>query len=871
MPICWNFKFICVLILSLLLLACGGAKKDDPEQFPPNQAAIVSADVNLSKVSIDLNNNNSADIVLTRKFDDDSETILKLVVAWDADKLVLKDDSDNVIELNYDNSELLAGTAAIKFSDPGSDLDIEFEVELIPESSTPEEPAFVEVNASTEKLEIDLNVADRATFDLVSKFDDDSEVIQTFSFVWDDAQNSLHLRDAADTEITINFDAAALSTGIIEVTFIDSASSEQISIDVVIVAVEDNTGSNPQSPTIQKYLLAPQVKTIHAGENFQLNIAILMSDGSTGVVPTDVKCKLEAASIVIVVTPDCLVTGLLEGEAEVTLIGSQSIDDGLIQKAKIKVLPPYITKAEITSSNVSVIEKLTIDLFVTLTYSNGDVVENNFNPVKCSSSSGLISVSDACIVTGNLPGIATVNLEVVGNNTVEIIGTQVEVIPASITRLRVIPDNLGMEVDANRSLRVIAEYNNNTSTDVSSDANCTIGSGVDVISVLPGCQIVGNKLGDASVNVTLNNSEVTGVGATVRVMDPIVVYSGNNRLLNAIDFGGNASQIVTCVVDHDLPIPIIDTACNITAQFPGSYEVFATLKNTDGNTNTSTLPVIVKAAPLGDLGNAGSFPITMNISNPYTIYEVSGASFSDTYKVKLTVLDDSILVPFYITMKVKTNIDGLDLCENGMPKFKFNFDYNYDVACGIKASNDKFYINLQLDPKTDVTVANANITIEPDGNVLTYAGPLRDFTGFPAYINRYDFEPLTLDTPLVDGHVPANVSGNNISRYNLSIDDPLVNSEKYSLTVKFDSLNFDNNSAIVRWYGGAQVGEPESQCLPNIKPGTIDSLVCEFDNVGQTNIFVEIRGNGEFESYIFNHVTAADGEIGYIILLEQIL
>ena len=867
MPKNWNFKLVAVLLLSLFLIACGGGKSNDPEQSPSPQVLITNASINLEKVSIDLNQNNSANVVLTRKFDDESETTINLVISWDAENLVLKDEADNLIALEFNKDALLAGEAAIKFKDPESNLDIEFTIELVPEQS---EPAITEIFTSLDKLTIDLNTSDTSSVNLISKYDDNSESSEQLNFSWVKESDSLILKTSNDIEIALNYDSSSLNKNSIPVTFVDPVSNIELSIEIVIKDVI----IDPIDLSIKKYVLAPDNVELSIGDETVLSLSVIMSDDSQGTVPNDVSCQLDSISDVVSVSSDCKVVALQAGEVKVTIMRTEAVNDSLIEKANITVLAeskpePAITvsKVEINEKTPTLIQGLELPLTLTLTYSNDEIKDNQFDIVECRSSSSFISITSDCIVTGISPGKAIIDLVMLTSDTPTLIGSEIEITAPSITQLRMSPQNLFLQNGDSQLFKVFADYNNGASVDVTADTNCLVSS--DVLLVTELCDITANKNGSAQVTPTLKDGSVVDVvlAASVEVSEAIVIYSGDYLMLIAEDFDGGLDVNISCSADFNLGL---ESNCEIFAFYPGSYQITATLRNasTGGVIDIVSRLVIVKAVPLGDYSLQSEFSVDIPPDVYDIFYEISNVSMDETYKVTLF---DPLLSPD-VKMAVLPDFLNGRSCLNTVPSGALE----YQVACGVATLSDKIYVHISPTPLHISTGLNAKIRVVPDDNVLKYDGPLKVEGGSnSAYLNAYEFVPLTVGEALVDGHVPANLDGLNVSRYYSSVPLGMNTAENagnfYTVSVKFDSPNYDSRSAIIRWYSakaGDEAGEPNSQCIPQSDSLETNTLTCTFDNIKQAYIFVEIHGNG-VDNLGLSNITAVDGEIGYSIKLTQ--
>ena len=946
-------------MLSLFLIACGGGKEDS-DQVPATQITIKTADIDLEKVSIDLNQKKSADVVLTRIFDDESETTLNLVISWGDGKLVLKDEAGNVIQLNYNDDLLTVGETDIKFTDPESKLDVEFLIELIPEQS---EPSLTEVSLSLEKLTIDLNMSVTSSTNLVSKFDDNTEISDQLTFSWIKESGSLTLKNSSNTVIDLDYDSASLNTSSIPVTFIDPLSNVELSIEIVIV----DEIVDPVELSIKKYVLTPNKVELSTDDEIVLSLSVIMSDDSQGVVPDDVICLLDAASGVISVTPNCKVTALQAGEVNVTVSRTEAISDSLVQKASVTVVSRSepvvtITKVEINEKSPTLIEGLDLPLSFNVTYSNGKIEGNQFDKVECRSSSSLISITSNCVVTAissgkakidlimltgdtpiligseieitpteiikveidahdpilveglelslplsvyysngvvkkneftdvkcisdsdfisitptcNVtaisPGLAPISLELLVGGDPRLTGSQITIIPLAIKEVNVTPVAPRLSIGDVRSLKVIADYNNNTSVDVTAKSTCSLNTGNTVISLSNVCVIEALQNGSAEISVSVNEvTTIEPVLVSVTVSDGLVLDSGEYIILDVDYFGGDANTRVSC--DQDFLLGV-ESNCEIFAYFPGEHEITATLKNiTTGEfIRTVKRTVVVNAVPLGDFSQESDFTFLVSPNIYAIVFEINNVTMNNVYKITLS---DNLLPP-NIKLGVLSDLLISKLtCANTVSAAA---SIAGRVACGIEVSSDKIYVSLE-----DLNASeglSGMISVVPDTDILQFAGPLKaGGDSNVAYIDAYEFAPITIGQTFVDGHVPANLEGLNVSRYYSDIElgmNPAANAGNfYTVTVTFEPpnsvglANFDLQSVRIRWYGGTQEGDPDLQCLPQYDVVKTNTLSCTFDNIGQDHVFVEVHGNGA-DNLGLSNVTAVDGEITYSINISQV-
>jgi len=1131
MPENWNFKLIVVLLLGILLIACGGGEKD-PEQTSPVQVSVKSAGINLSKVSIDLNQNNSADVVLTRIFDDESETILNLTISWDSENLVLKDEAGNSIQLDYDKDLLTVGETSIEFKDPESNLDVKFSIEVIRESVTPNIQQYIlspsnitlgigdstdliiSVNMSDNtsgvvpeglKCELDqtstvINVSEdcqitalavgQATVTLASTEEIDQSAIQKAIIIVSpptvpvvsmaeiqspsdplieglDLQLSVKLTYSNDEIAFDKFDAVkcsssssiititagckitALSPGkaIIELSKTDAdvalssfeidviprsivklsvtpdkiflGNNESQSIKVLAdynngvsnvdvteqsrcflkdisdsaISVTDSCNVNALEdgdaevsaelkdgpvitdvstavvnvsivpPHVTKIEIVSSIEQLLTLESLQLSVKLTFSNGDTtnddfdkvkcisnssfvevssgckitGISPgqaiiqleslvessaeligteidvlapsithlsvspnkiilkdgetkslnvfadynngeknvdvtSKVRCLLRTDNNVVNVLDSCEFTALNVGNAEITaeLLAGPAVES--ISTSQVEVLPADLVKVEIDEHDATLVEGLELPLSITLTYSDGEIKANAFDVVKCISSSDNIIISSECNISAVTSGNASINLEMLIDGTPVLGASTIEIIPLSITQIRISPSAPRLTIGDVQSLTVFADYNDLTSANVTSNSICSISAGNEVITMSGLCGIEAVQNGNAEITATLkDNSAVDPVVAKVTVSEGLVLNSGENVLLDAEYFGGDANTKVSCAQNFSLGI---DTNCEVFAYFPGEYEITATLRNITTNEFIATVKraVFVNAVSLGDFAQNNEFSLLVSPNIYEIVYEISNVTVDDVYKITLA---DSQLPP-YIKLRVLPDLTGSLSCANTVPAASFEGR----VACGIRASSDKIYISLE-DLNANQGLAGV-ISVSADADILQFQGPLKLGSGSNvAYENAYDFAPLTVGQTFSGGHVPANLVGLNVSRYYSNIDlgmNPAANAGNfYTVSITFESTNgallanFDLQSVKIRWYSysGAKTGEPDLQCLPQNDLIKSNTLSCTFGNISQDSLFVEVHGNG-VDNLGLSNITAVDGEIAYSISLSQL-
>ena len=653
----------------------------------------------------------------------------------------------------------------------------------------------------------------------------------------------------------------ALSTGNAKITaeLIDGSPIDSVTVSQVEVL----------PPDITKVKFDGHQSTLVEGLELSLPLSVYYSNGDVKKNEfTVVNCISESEFLSI--TPTCDVTAISSGVAS---IGLKLLVDGTptLIETKIEIIPPDIIKVEIDTHDSTLVEGLELSLPLSVYYSNGVVKQNEFTVVKCISESVFISITPSCNVTAISAGDASIGLELLVDGTPTLIGSQIEIIPLTIKQFKVTPASPRLSIGDIRLLKVIADYNNDTSVDVTEKSSCSISAGNNIISLSSSCGIEALQNGSAEISVSVNDTTVIDpVVVHVTVSDDLVLDSGEFILLDADYFGGDANTRVSCDQDYLLGI---ESNCEIFAYFPGEHEITATLKNiTTGEfIRTVKRTVVVKAVSLGDFSQKSDFSFLVSPNIYAIVFEISNVTMDNVYKITLS---DNLL-PSNIKLGVLSDLSTSKLaCANTVPAASFEGR----VACGIRATTDKIYISLE---ELNVNQGLSGvISIVPDADILQFAGPLKVGGGSNvAYIDAYEFAPLTVGQTFVGGHVPANLEGLNVSRYfsNLELGmNPAPNAGNfYTVTVTFEPANavglanFDLQSVRVRWYGGNKEGDPDLQCVPQYDAVKTNTLSCTFNNIGQDNIFVEVHGNG-VDNLGLSNVTAVDGEITYSINLSQI-
>ncbi len=339
----------------------------------------------------------------------------------------------------------------------------------------------------------------------------------------------------------------------------------------------------------------------------------------------------------------------------------------------------------------------------------------------------------------------------------------------------------------------------------------------------------------------------------------LTIHEGNSLQLSVKltysndDIKFNEFDLVKC---QSMSAVISVTAeCLVSANSLGLAAIKLVME--EGNAELMGSEIEVVARPYGDLSEGSTFSIVIPTSG-IIHYEIKNTAVAETYKVVLS----GALLPEKLKLEVKPSSESNNVCSNLL----FLDVLDPRVACGVKTEEGKLYLRIAAPFVFEPVEAEINVSV--DNDILLYDGPVKaESSRF--YQNNYDFAGLSLGV-LRDGHVPANSSGSNVSRYYsneaLGMVPDFSGNGDYTVSIAFDSLNFDEDSAIIRWFVSNLFTEfPTGACKPDRDINNANMLTCKIENLGQTDLFVEVLGNPP------GNPTSIDGEISYTILLNHSL
>ena len=474
-------------------------------------------------------------------------------------------------------------------------------------------PHVVSVSAKTEVITIDLNVSQSVNFDVVTRFDDDSDKITSFIAVWSAENKSLSVT-GGDENAPIKFDYdvdALINTGT-SITITDDLLPENVVVILNLIPVE------VVDVAIVKIL--PQVfpSNFFVNDNFQLSIKAENSDASIvdDVLPL-VVCSVET-NLFISVTEQCEITALSAGEVDVivALVGDASISSSI----KITVVPIPV----LASISNLIPEALTapfyiddtVQLAVKAKKSDDTFVENALSLVVCSVViNAVVNVGEDCMLTAVGAGSVTIHVTLKADNAISaIITINVTAAPVPILVSSILPEPLvvaALYVDDIYSLAIKAKKSDDSIVD---DAltlvTCSVVNEL-IATVTSGCELTATGSGVTDVLISLKANTDISATLSIRVLpsihfveNQVSIEAGKNLQLTLAGKFSNALpatdlfQWVKCSTSS--AFFSVTENCVVTAQSEGVSDVSLTfidenqsVVTLDAATVTVTAPVIV--------------------------------------------------------------------------------------------------------------------------------------------------------------------------------------------------------------------------------------------------------------------------------------
>jgi uncharacterized protein YjdB len=384
-------------------------------------------------------------------------------------------------------------------------------------------------------------------------------------------------------------DAAGVVTGVGPGSAVITATSEGKSA--------SSTFSIAQG-AVASVTVTPSPITMVAGQSTQL--AAAARDASGSVISGKSIVWSSSNTAVAGVTSQGVVTGVGAGSTTITatidgVSGTSAVTVSDVPVAKVTVSPQAPTIAALSSTQLT----------ATLTDANGNIVSNRV--VSWSTSSAAIAtVSSTGVVTGVLPGTATITATSEGKSgstTVTVTLVPVGSVTVSPPTLSLTPGQTGTLAATVTDANGQVVTNRPVSWTTSDPAVATVSQTGDVTAVAVGSATItatsGSKSGTSAVTV----AQVPAANVTV-APSTLPLIQGQTGTLSATvtDAGGNVlNRPVTWTSDHT-NIATVSSTGVVTGVSPGS----ATITAAEAGGKTGTASVTVSTVPIASVTVAPS-------------------------------------------------------------------------------------------------------------------------------------------------------------------------------------------------------------------------------------------------------------------------
>ncbi|MDH5257015.1 MAG: hypothetical protein OEX07_03375 [Gammaproteobacteria bacterium] len=739
------------------------------------------------------------------------------------------------------------------------------------EPTLPKLPVVLSVTPVADSLAIDLNKTQSISFDVITRFDDESEKTDTFIATWDSEKGELQITDSNNSLVVFDYDSDALKVEATLVTITDAQLPENVAITLSLTPLKIDD--------VKISVLLPQaVSSSSSSTGFYVNDVVQLDVKAlniTGDVIENalsfVSCSIEE-NVVLKVSSDCVLTALDLGEANVTV--TLNSDVNVSATIKINVLPRVIEEPTIIEiipqplSTALYLGDQNIQLNVKAKKSD-DLIIDALSQVTCSViSNAVAAISSDCLLTTIDTGEVNVLVSLTSNENINA-SIKIEILPVPVYVTEILPQPLSValyEGDKDIQLGVNVKMSDGSIVDGLSDVVCSVESNL-VTTISTDCLLTAAGQGNKSILVTLKNNDTISASIKITVLplyvtDLIVTHSTpqlwtessqtfklSAKFNNGVEIE-DARDIAKCTSSPaDTTIISVAENCVVTAGLEvGSADVSAELKNAQTQSiNISAFALNVATPP-----DVLSVPITVP-SGEFMFQHTFNPAFG-TYKVRLVAPPNVFLDT---NMKIWLGTVANPAC--------YNFP-GYDkstVACGIDTTGTTGEILVTLyDPPEGFT---GSLELILDDDIL-----VNDNQGaeIPASID--DYKLLLTDSSPVDGHVSSNATSLNVSRYRTDPDNGLLlASPGHKVTVKFKpdidgNTHFDEDNVKISWAFDNAKSLPVVDCTPLTcscnKLG--DSLVCDvFES--HEDLFVFVYGNGPDLTSL--SPSTADGELSYSV------
>jgi len=687
--------------MSVTLFACGGGNTLDIDiNVDSDQVSVDSVSTSSEKVSINLNQDNSAQIVLTRKLSDDTEQSLNVFISWEADELSLKDELDNSFVATYDKEALLAGeSSTITVTDTESKIDFEINIQIIPQESASEENPIKQFVISP--VDRELEVGESLSLAVTVLMNDDTE-----GDLPDDVICTL---EAQSTVISVSADCTvtALSPGEATVTLSSANRVDQSKVVKSVVIVTE--------PRLIEVEILPHNQQLFIDSELQLSLNFIYSNGSTSAGDfSTIQCYSD--SVLISITTDCLITGLTSGSAVISLL-SPTIDGVTLATSTVEVVPNAITSLRMgmASLTLSKDETKTTNVLADFESGENDIEITSLSKCLVKSGAEFVSVTEGCEITGLAKGSAEVIAELKSDSTMITTNIlSINVIVPEILSMKISPALLELKRGSVDSVKVFADYDNgDTDVDITSLAKCSLKSGVDYISVTESCEVTAVALGSAEIiaELTSDSSKKTLSSGIVEVKESVISslriepssLSMNKSDVEAVkvfadyengETNTDVTSLVRCVINEGADSIAVTESCEITAVETGNAVV--SVEFLDGSS--------ISSIPTADVAVV-KYVTRIEFTSPsISLIEdlEKQSSLLVTYSDASTTLDDFSLV------KCESNSPLITVTDN----------------CYVKAvSAGTATVSLKLFTPSDVTLGELSVDVLPAVITKLYVSP----------------------------------------------------------------------------------------------------------------------------------------------------
>ena len=368
------------------------------------------------------------------------------------------------------------------------------------------EPQIVSVLPLNASLTIDLNLSGTINFDVITRFDDETETTATYTATWDAENQILSITDSDALPVAVEYDVDALINSASNngslLTITDDLLPENITINFTLIPVEEVVVDEEKISSIS---LAFSSDAFIVGDVFSLGISAKAGDKLVANALQYLKCSTDANSVISISANCTKITALSAGEANVVV---SLIDDASV-KASIKVTA--------IATNIQSLEpQLLGALYV------GDLEKLSVKAIKLDGTKADIDLSLlSCSVVENDPVV-----EIVDNCKIKLIGagdTQVSIslladpnisqtlsvsaLAVEVTELKVLYHKSKITMGLPNSFSLSVKFNNGglvTGAEAFKFAKCAASSSsADNVLVEAACVVTGQVLGAAEVTAEL--------------------------------------------------------------------------------------------------------------------------------------------------------------------------------------------------------------------------------------------------------------------------------------------------------------------------------------------------------------------------------